>query len=92
MPTPNRRSTVLKKVGIAVGITAAALMVLTPLAFADDDSYGGNGEHVQLLPGVQGKVFQHPVNYSNGSYLEGHKHNSDSHDGDADQDISPSDD
>ena len=83
----------LKKAGVAVGIAAAALMVLSPLAFADDDSsYGGSGEHFQFLPGVDGKVFQHPVSSCNEKHFESHKHNSDSHDGDCDQDISPSED
>ena len=81
----------LKKAGVAVGIAAAALMVLSPLAFADDDSsYGGSGEHFQFLPGVDGKVFQHPFKSCNESYYESKKGNSDSHDGDCDQDISPS--
>jgi hypothetical protein len=84
---------VLKKAGVAVGIAAATLMVLSPLAFADDDSsYGGSGEHFQWLPGVDGKVFQHPIKHCNESYFESKKGNSDSHDGDCDQDISPSED
>lgn len=84
----------LKKAGVAVGIAAAALMVLSPLAFADDDhgNYGGNGEHFQFLPGLDGKVFQHPVSSCGEKHFESHKHNTDSHDGDCDQDISPSDD
>ena len=85
----------LKKAGVAVGIAAAALMVLSPLAFADDDSsntYGGNGEHFQFLPGVDGKVFQHPISRCNESHYSPEKNNSDSHDGDCDQDISPSQD
>jgi hypothetical protein len=88
---------VLKKAGVAVGIAAAALMVLTPLAFADghdghDGHYGGNGEHFQFLPGVDGKVFQHPISSCGEKHFESHRHNTDSHDGDCDQDVSPSDD
>lgn len=75
----------LKKAGVAVGVTAAALLMLSPLAFAD----GGHDPHIQLLPGVQDKVIQHPMKFCNGKYLEGKAHNSDSHHGDCDQDVSP---
>jgi hypothetical protein len=34
----NRRTIVLKKAGVAVGIATAALLAITPLAFADEDS------------------------------------------------------
>ena len=90
----------LKKAGVAVGIAVAALVALSPLAFADDDggsAYGGSGEHFQFLPGVQDHVFQHPVKECNHHYAEGKagffnkdQSNTDSHDGDCDQDISPS--
>jgi hypothetical protein len=82
---------VLKKAGVAVGITAAALLALSPLAFADDDGGhdDGHAAHVQFLPGVQDKVIQHPIKFCNGKYLEGKAHNSDSHHGDCDQDVSP---
>jgi hypothetical protein len=96
----NRRATVFKKAGIAVGIATVALVSLSPLAFADDHDggYGGSGEHFQFLPGLQDHVIQHPVKACGHHELEGkagparNQHNSDSHDGDCDQDVSPSDD
>jgi hypothetical protein len=87
----NRRTIVLKKAGIAVGVATVALVALTPLAFADnkgDDS----GNHIQIAPGIQDRVFQHPVKMCNEKHFESKKHNSDSHDGDCDQDISPDED
>jgi hypothetical protein len=79
---------VLKKAGVAVGIAAAALMTLSPLAFADDDG-PHHGIHFQFLPGVQDKVIQHPVKECNKHYAESKKDNDDSHHGHCDQDISP---
>jgi len=86
---------VLKKAGVAVCIAAAALVALTPLAFADDDSDGG--PHFQFLPGVQDHVYQHPEKVCNQEHFEGvygfprrGNENSDSHDGDCDQDNSAS--
>jgi hypothetical protein len=84
----NRRTIVLKKAGIAVGVATAALVALSPLAFADDDS----GNHFQIAPGIQDRVIQHPVKMCNEKHFESKKHNSDSHDGDCDQDVSPDDD
>ena len=81
----------LKKAGVAVGITAAALLALSPLAFADDDGghHDGHGVHFQLLPGVQDKVIQHPQKFCNKKLSEGKAHNRDSHHGDCDQAVSP---
>jgi hypothetical protein len=85
---------VLKKAGVAVGIATAALLAITPLAFADEDSPSGDGHgaHFQLMPGVQDHVFSHPYKFCNKSEYEGvknyHSHdqeNNDSHDGDCDQ-------
>ena len=85
----------LKKAGVAVGIATAALLAITPLAFADEDGGDGghgNGAHFQFLPGVQDHVFSHPYKYCNKSEYEGvanyyshDQENSDSHDGDCDQ-------
>lgn len=81
----------VKKAGVAVGIAAVALFALSPLAFADDDS--GQGDHFQFAPGVQDRTFQHKERVCNRHYFEGvfrfmseDQHNSDSHDGDCDQD------
>jgi hypothetical protein len=92
---------VLKKAGVAVGITAAALVALSPLAFADDyhghGGHGGHGEHFQFLPGLQDHVIQHKVKECNHHYAEGKaglfnsdQSNTDSHDGDCHQHVSPS--
>jgi hypothetical protein len=91
----NRRTSVLKKAGIVVAVAAAGLLAATPFAFADD---GGvlNGAHGQVgFVNVQDSAAQVPVQACNNSVVEGtaglaaaKQKNSDSHDGDCDQDNS----
>jgi hypothetical protein len=59
-----RRTTVLKKIGIVVGLTTAGALLFSPLAFADDDcEYGGGNSHEGM--------FQDPSLLGNNSYYEG---------------------
>ena len=85
----------LKKAGIVVAAAAAGLLAVSPLAFADG---GGilDGAHGQVgLVNVQDSAVQVPIQACNNSVIEGAlgilakgQKNSDSHDGDCDQDNS----
>jgi hypothetical protein len=92
----NRRLTVLKKAGIVVAVAAAGLLAATPFAFADGALDGAHGQ-VGFV-NVQDSAAQVPVQACNNSVVEGtaglaaaKQKNSDSHDGDCDQDNDYSD-
>ena len=83
----------LKKAGIVVAAAAAGLLAVSPLAFANGIL---DGAHGQLgLVNVQDSAVQVPIQACNNSVIEGAlgilakgQKNSDSHDGDCDQDNS----
>ena len=85
----------LKKAGIVVAASAAGLLAVSPLAFADDL----DGAHGQLgLVNVQDSAAQVPIQACNNSAIEGvlgvlakHQENKDSHDGECKQKNSAED-
>jgi len=66
----------LKKVGIVVGLTTAGALLLSPLAFADDDcEYGGGNSHegmVQDLSELGGNSYFEGVHDSDQSHSANH--------------------
>jgi hypothetical protein len=86
----------LKKAGIVVAVAAAGLLAATPFAFADGGHSILDGAHGQVgFVNVQDSAAQAPFqacNNSGGVGTYGYKvkdqENSDSHDGDCDQENS----